>query len=53
MTSLQKKPVAKSTMKGMYYTTRQCQEPCKKRRSGTQFDGDSNVCKQCVRRARA
>jgi len=29
---------------------RQCTGTCGKRRSWTQFDGASTVCKQCVRR---
>lgn len=33
-----------------YYSTRQCQGECKRRRSLFQFTGDSQVCKNCTRR---
>lgn len=35
---------------GRYTPQRNCTGPCKKRKSTPQFDGDSTVCRQCVRR---
>lgn len=34
----------------VYFSTRQCQGECRKRRSATQFEGDSKVCKMCALR---
>jgi len=38
---------------GVYSPMRNCQGPCRKRRSHMQFTGANTMCNQCVRRAPA
>lgn len=42
--------IQNETSAGVPSPQRTCQGKCKRRRSYTQFDGDSTICKQCVLR---